>query len=288
MQIINISNQNLTLQISPLGAELQSIIKDGVQYLWQGDPNIWRNKAPVLFPIVGALKNGEYTYNGQTYSLPQHGFARSSMFEVSEVGKDKAIFTLRSSDQTKTNYPFDFEFNIGYYLKDNNIDVKYTVHNKTNGEMYFSIGSHEGFCCPIEQDETFTDYYMEFDAPVTHNRYLIVDKLIASESKRFLENQSTFDLKHSYFDQDALVFKGVNSKSLSLKSKKSACSVKVQFKGFPFLGIWQKPGAAYVCIEPWYGMADSEDSSGDITIKEGIIKLKNCESFECVHSIEIV
>ena len=288
MQNITISNNNLTVQISPLGAELQSVIKDGVQYLWQGEPNVWQGRAPVLFPIVGALKNGEYIYNGQTYSLPQHGFARSSMFEVREVGVENAIFTLRSDDQTRQSYPFDFELIIGYYLTENIIEVKYTVLNKTNGAMYFSIGSHEGYTCPIEQDEKFDDYYMEFDTPVTHNRYLIADRLIALENEGFLANQSSFDLKHSYFDVDALVFKGVNSKYLSLKSKKSTRAVKIGFEGFPFLGIWQKPGAEYICIEPWYGIADSVNASGDIAKKEGIIMLEQGDNFKCVHSIEII
>jgi len=287
MQNITLKNLSLKVEICPLGAELQSIIKDGVQYLWQGDPAIWKDRAPVLFPIVGGLKNGEYTYHGQTYKLPQHGFARSSSFEVKEADQAHAVFALHSSDETRKAYPFDFELNIGYYLKDNTIEVKYTVVNKTSGEMYFSIGAHEGYCCPIEKGEAFADYYMEFDQPVTHERYLIVDKLIAIEAEKFLENQKTFDLKHDYFEVDALVFKDVQTKFLTLKSKKSSRAVKVGFEGFPFLGIWQKPGAPYICIEPWYGIADSVTASGDITQKEGILRLDEGKSLKCVHIIEI-
>ena len=288
MKNITISNQKLTVIISPLGAELQSITKDGAEYLWNGDPEIWQDRAPILFPVVGGLKNGEYNYKGKTYSLPQHGFARTCLFEVSKAEADKAVFTLFSNEETRQNYPFDFELIISYHLKESTIEVTYTVINKTEGEMFFSIGAHEGYCCPIEQHELFTDYYMEFDSPVTHNKYLIENRLILTESEEFLQNNNTFDLKHSYFETDALVFKNVNSKYLSLKSKKSKRGVKVSLEGFPFLGIWQKSGAPYICIEPWHGIADSINAGGDIAQKEGIIKLEQSGVFECIHNIEIL
>jgi len=288
MENIIIRNEKMVVEISPKGAELQSITKNEVEYLWQGDGAIWSGRAPVLFPIVGGLKGDAYTYGGKMYSLPKHGFARGSMFEVKEAGKAKAVFVLKSDENTLEQYPFDFELYIEYSLNNNIIEVKYSVLNKTDGEMLFSIGAHEGYSCPVDDDIKFSDYYIEFEKDENLERLFLNESgLINNKSEKFLKDSNIFNLTHKYFDDDAVILEGLQSTYMALRNNKSARTVKVSFAGFPYMGIWQKPGAPYICIEPWYGIADSVDETGNLAEKKGIIKLNVGEKFECVHTIEI-
>jgi len=289
MKNVIITNQKLTVEISPKGAELQSIIKSGVEYLWQGESAIWSGRAPVLFPIVGGLKGDAYTYGGKSYSLSKHGFARDSMFEVKELAQDKAVFVMKSNEKTLEQYPFDFALYIEYSLNDNAIEVKYSVINKTDGEMLFSIGAHEGYCCPIENDIKFNDYYIEFEKNENLERLFLNESgLIDNKTEDFLSGSNIINLTHECFDDDAVILEGLQSTNMSLRNKKSERVVKVSFDGFPYMGIWQKSGAPYICIEPWYGIADNVDATGNLAEKKGIMTLKNGEKFECVHTIEIV
>ena len=288
MKNIIIKNQSITVEISPKGAELQSIIKDGTEYLWQGDSAIWSGRAPVLFPIVGGLKGDTYKYDGRSYSLAKHGFARGSMFEVKEAGQTKAVFVLKSNDATREQYPFDFELNIAFSLNDNAIEVKYSVVNKTDGEMLFSIGAHEGYCCPVENDIKFSDYYIEFEKDENLERvYVNENGLICNKTESFLTGSNIFTLSHDCFNEDAVILEGLQSTYMTLRNDKTAKAVKVSFDGFPYMGIWQKPGAPYICIEPWCGIADSVDATGNLAEKKGIMTLNASEEFECLHTIEI-
>lgn len=285
-----LANNFLKVQVKSKGAELSSIQSlDGLEYIWQADPAVWSRHAPVLFPIVGKLKNNEYSHGGQTYTLSQHGFARDHEFECIEQTADKLVFELRANEQTKKVYPFSFVLAITYSLRDNQLTVAYEVGNEGAKPMYFSLGAHPGFNCPLLPTEQLEDYYLEFEQPETLDRHLLDGGLFNRETEPVLEEEQILPLYREWFEKDAIVFKHFKSKSLTLKSKVSNHSVKATFEGFPYLGIWQSKGekATFICIEPWYGLADYTDSTGKLEEKEGILTVSGQEQFSAFYTIEL-
>lgn len=275
--IIEIMSDSAVAQIETNGAELQSL-KDvfNTEYIWQGDPKYWNRRAPVLFPIVGAQKNGEYEYNGKTYKISRHGFARDSEFELVASNKNSAVFSLSSSDYTRTIYPFDFRLLLEYTLEGAQLTVKYSVLNTGNEDMYFSIGDHTAFNCPLLEDEKFEDYCVEFERDEHIDRLLInEDGLFTGEKEPFLNDRS-FRLDHSIFDKDVVFSDNLNSKAVSLINQKTGRGVSVEYKDFDNLGIWSPKGdAPFVCFEPWNGRASSVNDSAKLTDKKGIIRLSS-------------
>ncbi|MES2730950.1 MAG: aldose 1-epimerase family protein [Bacteroidota bacterium] len=285
-----LENEQLFVKINRKGSELVSLQskKNGLEYLWQADPAVWSRHAPVLFPIVGKLRNNQYKWQGQTYTLPQHGFARDQAFEVVEHTSESITLVLKSNAETQKVYPFHFELRITHALVGNRVDITYQAINQGESEMQFSIGAHPGFICPLLPNETFEDYYLEFDQPETLDRKVIENSLYNGQTEPFLQHAQTIPLHRSLFERDAIVVTGYLSNTLTLKSNKSAHSVKVSFDGFPYLGIWTKDiHSPFICLEPWYGLADYSHSSGQLKDKEGMIALKPQEEFTGLHSIEI-
>lgn len=285
-----LQNEYISVAVSDKGAELQSIKlkEDGTEYLWQAEPDIWGRHAPVLFPIVGKVKDNNYKYDNSNYKLGQHGFARDMKFNISSEIKDKIIYELSSGTETLNKYPFEFQLKISYKLEKNSIIVGYEVENKDVKEMIFSIGAHPGFVCPLSQEEKFEDYYFEFEKNETLKTSTLEDGLIGKGKKQLLNDEKVLPITRELFKEDALILKGFVSDSVSLKSKKTSKSVTLEFKGFPYLGLWSKPeGAPFVCIEPWYGIADSVDASGNLEDKRGTIKLRPSEKFSCSYKIII-
>jgi galactose mutarotase-like enzyme len=279
----SIANKFLTVQINEQGAELCSIKgADGFEYLWQADPAVWARHAPVLFPIVGKLRNGSYELNGKTYELSPHGFARDISFELITESKTLLVFQLLPTDQTLKSYPFKFALNIIYQLNGNSLEIGYEVQNNGTDVMPFSIGAHPGFTLPGPIDECF----LEFEkAETLSTRLLGPAGLISEETAPVLENASRLPLSKTLFDRDALIFMDAKSEKITLGAKNSSRQLTVEFPGFPQLGIWSKPGAPFVCIEPWYGYADTEQPYGDITNKPGILLLPAGETFTCTHRV---
>ena len=285
-----LSNNLLSIEIAAKGAELQSIyhVQNELEYLWSGDAKYWAKKSPVLFPIVGGLKNNIYKFQGQSYKLGRHGFARDSVFEVSERTSNSITFLLQSNEQTKLVYPFDFRFRVKYSVNNYRLSITFIVENKSKMEMFFSVGAHPAFTIPIEKNLQYNDYYLRFDVPEHADRWpLTTDGLIEAKPIPFLENESELPLRKELFYKDAIVFKQLQSRSISIVSSRSSHGVKVNFDGFPYLGIWAAKEANFICIEPWYGIADSIDSTGELTDKEGIIHLPIGETFEATYSIEV-
>ncbi len=283
-----IQNQFLSVSAKTQGAELTSIksVKDGTEFLWQADPSVWPRHAPILFPIVGKLADGKYTYKGKTYELPQHGFARDMDFELVDSAEQTLAYKLVSTDETLKKYPFEFEFFVVYKLVDNQLITTYSTINKGSEEMYFSVGAHPAYTCPINADEKFDDYYLEFEEKETIGRYLIKDGLIEQETTPLLNNENILPLSVALFNADAIVLKHMKSESITIKSKKSNHYVKMDFDGFPFFGIWTKPGHdKFLCLEPWCGIADSHGKEVDFSEKEGILKLNAGESFDCSYGV---
>ncbi len=273
--MVTIENELLKVVIAPKGAELQSLYSKmtGLEYLWSGDPAFWSKRSPVLFPIVGSLKDNSYLFQGKTYSLPRHGFARDMEFEMEKQGGKEAIFLLRSNEETKKNYPFDFEFRIRYQLLGDELSTEYLIKNTGSGTMFFSVGGHPAFRLPIAPGTAYSDYFLKFEETEDLNRWPISKEgLILPETIPVLEDSNTLMLNKSLFYQDALVFKYPTSSVISVLSKKTLHGIQFEMGEFPFLGIWAAKDADFICIEPWCGIADSENSTRRLEHKEGIEK----------------
>jgi len=288
--IHSLQNNILSIAVSSMGAELQSIIhKDfGLEYMWSGDPKFWGKKSPVLFPVVGVLKNNNYQYKGKSYQLGRHGFARNMEFEVTEQNKDSITFRLNSNEETFTNYPFQFSFFVKYSLDNNRLNVTYIVRNTGKEEMLFSVGGHPAFKVPLIDETTFEDYFLEFNHLKNADRWPISkDGLIEDVTIPVIEHTDKLPLKKSLFYEDALVFKHLVSKIIFILSHKTSHGIKLIFNGFPYLGIWSAKDADFVCIEPWCGIADSINATGNLADKDGINILPPAKSFEKTWSMEL-
>lgn len=281
MQILK--NQTLTIQINPRGAELTSIFnqENQTEYMWSADPKVWGKSSPVLFPIVGALKNNTYTFEGQEYPLSRHGFARDKDFIIEKSNENSVTFLLKYDEDTLKIYPFKFEFRLVYTLENNTLKVTYSVKNIGENKMYFSVGGHPAFAVPLAKNLTFNDYYLEFNQTETLKRWgLTSEGLIQTQPTDFLINTNKIELTKELFYDDAIVFKNLQSTSVTLKSDKTNHYLKFDFDGFPYLGIWAAKDADFVCIEPWCGIADSANHNQELTEKEGMIGLDSEEKFE--------
>jgi galactose mutarotase-like enzyme len=286
--VASIENDFLKVSAKASGAELISIKNknNNLDYLWQGDPQFWGRRAPVLFPIVGKLKNNTYRAEGKEFQLPQHGFARDSHFDLVKASAESIFYSLKSSEETLKFYPYQFELNISYTLIQNRLEVKYQVKNSDNKKIWFSIGGHPAFNCPLGPNEKFNDYFLEFEQKENSETHLISDGLLNGKTEALLKNSNRIELNEKIFSKDALIFMGLKSSAVTMKSSSSAVSINFNFKGFPALGIWSKPGP-FVCIEPWYGHADTIDFNGELNEKPGILSLEQGKEFSCVYAIEI-
>lgn len=286
----NLENDLISIKVNAVGAELISLkIKENdLEFLWEADPEVWARHAPILFPIVGKLKDNTYNYNGIKYSLPQHGFARDKEFKL--IGQDAQSITLQlqSDSETLLHYPFSFLLTISYFLEANKVLVNHKIQNLKGTDMYFSIGAHPGFRCPL-LNENFQDYFLEFEQEESFIRHKIKESLLSGTQEPVPANGKIISLTRDLFKEDALVFKNLKSKYVSLKNKINDHKVTVSLSDFPYLGIWTKimDKATFVCIEPWLGIADNFDFEGDLTQKEGIIHLKGQQEYTCSYNISI-
>ena len=285
-----LSNDFLIVNLSPKGAELQNLIhtRTALDYMWSGDPAFWGKKSPVLFPIVGGLKDNTYQYKENSYTLGRHGFAREREFTVTTQTPNSIQFTLESDAKSLEVYPFDFRFSVIYTLDQNKLSITYLVENKGTESMYFSVGAHPAFAVPLVEGTEYSDYYLAFNHLETSGKWpLSADGLIKKIPDTFLINTKRLPLAKKLFYGDALVFKDLVSDSISILSDKTKHGLRLTYDNFPFMGIWSSKNADFVCIEPWCGIADSVDASGDLTKKEGINSLSSNESFTRSWSIEV-
>ncbi|MEO6231954.1 MAG: aldose 1-epimerase family protein [Ferruginibacter sp.] len=285
-----IENDQLSITINPKGAELSSIYdkQDQMEYMWNGNPDFWGKKSPVLFPIVGTLKNNVFFFKGNTYEMSRHGFARDKNFEVTEQTQSTIMFTLLNNAETLKVFPFEFDFSILYTLENKCLSVAYIVNNLGNEKMYFSVGGHPAFKLPISNKLNYEDYYLQFNKVENAGRWPISeDGLIEIASEPLLISTDQLPLKKEMFYKDAIVLKHLASNEVQLKSFKDSHGFNLKFQGFPFLGIWAAKDADFLCIEPWCGIADSVSASQQIEEKEGIENLDAGEKFERTWSITI-
>jgi galactose mutarotase-like enzyme len=268
--------------ISARGAELQSAFNKEFQleYIWQADPKFWGKHSPVLFPIVGTLKNNTYFLNGRSYQLDRHGFAREKEFKVESHQSDAVHFILESDEETLSRFPFHFKFTISYRVIEAQLSTSYAVLNTSNQNMFFSVGGHPAFRVPLDKGLGYDDYSLVFEKEGPSERWPISkDGLIELKPVPLLLDGRKLRLNKSLFASDALVFKHLKDQRITLLSDKSSHGLAFSFSGFPYLGIWAAKNADFVCIEPWCGIADSVNTSQELTTKEGIEQLKPGEVF---------
>ncbi|RYY17290.1 MAG: aldose 1-epimerase family protein [Cytophagaceae bacterium] len=288
-----LTNDQCRATISTHGAELTSLLDlaSGREYVWQADPAYWGRHAPLLFPIVGKLPDDAYLHHGQAYKLPQHGFARDQEFQLIEEMANSLTFQLMHSPATLAVYPFEFDLRVRYELRGRVLTVAWRVRNPaaSGQELLFSIGAHPAFNCPLQPSEQFEDYAFHFDHPVTLRRQLLRGGLRTGEAASVLENQAVLPLSYELFADDALVFSEFDFTRLTLRRTDGTGPwVRLRFDGFPYLGLWTKgPGAAFVCIEPWQGVASPAGPPQELREKEGILTLAPSEEFSTSYSIEI-
>lgn len=279
--MIVLENEHLKISINTIGAELRSVHNKihNFEYMWSADPAVWPRVSPVLFPIVGRLKNDTYYHNNQAYQMSQHGIARNMPFNCVSHNASHAHFELHSNDETKKNYPFDFVLRLKYSLHENDLTLIYEVENISSDVLYFSLGMHPGFKLPLFEHEAYNDYYIECNEVEQAGRYLISGGLITTSQEPVFEQQNRLDLHKELFYKDALVFKNLASSALTIKSKNHSHGLSLEAKDFPYYGIWAQQNADFVCLEPWCGIADHEDTNQQLSQKEGINQLGLAEVF---------
>lgn len=297
-----IENEFLKIRAREYGAELISVFdkKNNTEHLWQADEKFWGWHAPVLFPVVGRCLNDEIVVDGKKYSMEKHGFARKSNFKLLELSESKMIFSLRHSDETLKLYPYKFEFLIGYRLKQNQLIVSFEVINEDDKPIYFQLGGHPAFAVPFTSPnlsegeglnttaEKYEDYYLEFSQTENAARhYIDGNGFFDGRTEPVLENSNRINLQNDLFKNDALIFKDLKSRAVSIKSKNHSHSLAVNFEGFNYLGLWAKENAPYVCIEPWLGCADTANAPTEFKNKEGVIMLEAGEEFNPHFTIKI-
>ncbi|WP_034550077.1 aldose 1-epimerase family protein [Carnobacterium funditum] len=290
--VIKLENHYITVTINEKGAEQTSLKnkQTGVEYIWQGEASVWGRHAPVLFPFVGRLKDNQYQYEDKTYSMPQHGFARDRVFDVTKQSETEVTLSLFSDKESKDVYPFDFRLSITYQLNEQSVNVSYQVENvNQNQPMYFSIGGHPGFNVPLTEDTTFEDYYLSFSPKRSRTIIPLKGAYIDFENRTLGQTNTDIALRWTLFDDDALIYETKNKNIFSILSDKTKRGISFRFEGFPYVGIWSpaKLKAPLVCIEPWYGIADTADASGLLEEKLGIQQLKAGEVFDCDYTITI-
>jgi galactose mutarotase-like enzyme len=269
--IAYIENDRFRVGAKSVGAELTSFSDGGTELLWQGS-EIWNGQSPLLFPVVGRLREDTYCLGGETYVIPKHGFARKAEFALEHSSKDEMTFLMTDSAETLKCFPFPFELRVHYFFTEGGFVMEHRVKNTGDRTMYFSIGAHPAFQCAmgdrIVMDETETAAAFRLDD----------DKLRAQEQLPVFDHSREVVVTADIFAEDALIFDGLKSKGCTV-TRANGRTIHVDFGGAPCLGMWAKPAAPYVCIEPWYGVDDMWNAGHDFTKKERICALEVGEEF---------
>ena len=288
MSFFQLQNKNLSVKVNSFGAELCSVFSKelNLEYIWQADSSVWARHAPNLFPIVGKLKNNVFTYQDESYELPQHGFARDSEFICVEQTDSTLVFELTAGTESLEKFPFHFSLQVTYTLNENILSTAYSVFNPDNYDLYFSVGAHPAFNCPLGENEKFEDYKLVFPDKVQLIINQLSDGLIAENTKQIDLNDNSLPVTKALFDNDALVFMNSQISEVQLISSATQHGVTMKCGNWPYFGIWTKKGTEqFVCLEPWYGIADMANSNNEFTQKTGIIKLAPEQNFKCSFDI---
>lgn len=283
---VSLKNDSCSAKIISKGAELKSLTVNKRELMWRADPAFWGKTSPLLFPMIGTLKDGKTLINGTEYKITKHGFARDLELVPESVSSASAQFALEQNDYTKAMFPFDFKFSVRYTLKADGITVTYRVKNNSSEVMPFCIGAHPAFSC----DGDFSDYRLEFQKPedAAVPNYNLETGLHEENNRRvLLENSNVLPLNHEMFYSDVCYFDKIRSRSVMLLNKDNS-GVRVDFPDFTSLGVWQAKDAPFLCIEPWCGSADFDDCSGVFAEKRGIVLLNPNEEKAFTYAISAI
>jgi len=279
--MVVLDNGIIRAEIADLGAELKKLTVNGEERLWNGDEKFWTGTAPVLFPICGGIPDNKFIYENREYPLPKHGFARNSLFSVESATNTSATFLLKSNPDTLKSYPWEFEFRVKYTLSAAMINVEYDVLNLSPSVMYTAVGGHEAYLC----EGSIEDYDVIFEREETLKTHRLDGTLISRKTETVLYESRVLPLYNKYFEEDALIFTDVKSRFVTLRNRKNGKCLSVGFDGFDFLLLWTKPGAPYICIEPWTTSPSYVDDSYDLSLKEGMTAVEPNSHFHKTHKI---
>jgi len=274
MSHLVLSSDALSIKISTLGAELQSLYSKKLEHelLWQADPLFWPRHAPILFPIVGKLANNQLISNGKAYPLTQHGFARDAQFEIIFQSDSLIQLQLNASDETLEQYPYPFELMVEYSLKEDTLRTTFVIRNNSENPLPFSIGGHPAFNWPLVPSVDKASHKILFEQDESESILQLENGLIASDRRTSPLNNRELPISESLFEKDALIFDTLNSQKISYQAG-SRCTLDMVFGDFPQLGIWKKPGAGFICLEPWAGYASPTSFMGEFSEKPGNVTL---------------
>ncbi len=285
--IVKIIDGLFSAAIDTTGAELKSFYNAECndEIIWQRDPEVWGGSAPVLFPIIGRMRNGKYTRDDKVWGMPKHGLVRKQNWTVVEQEQHRVVMRTVANEYTRQHYQDDFTFDVEFKISGRSLEVNYTITNNGSETMLFSIGSHPAISLPME-DTKLTDYCIEFNRPESGTiRRLTSDGLLSAEPETKLDNMTEIPITRDLFTKDALFLTGLASDQITVANSKIRRRIAVKTGGAPDLGIWAFPGAEYVCIEPWYGYDDPEDHDGIFEHKPGIMKLAPRATFTTGYAI---
>jgi len=286
---VTLTNAYMSARIAEVGAEVKSLTEHpgGTEYIWGGDAAYWTGSAPILFPIVGGLKGGQYHLAGATYSMPQHGFVRKKPWTLVDSGLESATFQTTSDETTRGMYPFEFVLRARFALGDRGLQVRYEVVNSGTDVMYFSIGSHPAFNVPFAGGH-LENYYYHFSESENLQRYFFSEGMHLNETEPVFNNSRQIFLTQTLFDRGPIILKHPASKDVCLMSSRTGKRIRLATEGMDFLGLWSKPGAPFACIEPWHGIGDNVDTDQEFTTKEGIMTLAGGATYTTGYRIDIM
>lgn len=289
--MVLLENGLIKAEISEKGGELISLFhkENRLEYLWQADPAFWGRHAPILFPVVGALKQDQYTYRGKAYSMPRHGFARDMPFTLHQTSPRRVSCYLCANEETRKMYPFDFKLTIYYHLESSGIKVRWRIENPSEEPMYFSIGAHPAFNIPLVENLAFDDYYLQFSPSKSRVNIPLKGGLLDWHHRTLAQTNTAWKLSHELFKNDAEIFAAPGKQKFMIAADKDPRRISLAFDDFDFVGVWSPypKEAPFVCLEPWCGIADAVDATGDLTQKLAIHKLDPHQIFEREYSITI-
>lgn len=288
---VKLNNGAMEVRIDSLGAELRGLkdLKSGREYIWQRDPKFWGKSSPVLFPFVGVLKDGRYFYNGKEYSIKtRHGFARDNEFELVKKEDTCAEFLFHSNEKTREVYPFDFKLYLKYRLEGKKLVIEYRVENLEDEKMYFSLGAHPAFSTPLEGDSKYEDYYILMDQQESGELTVLDGALVDASKKVMGFDGKKIVLDRDRFKNDAMIIENPRSTKAYLRNDRTGYSLLFDFTDFKYIAFWNVPGAQFVCFEPWNGISDYDNCSGNLVEKKGIEVLGGKEKFVRRLEIEIL
>ena len=278
-----IENEHIRVAAQAAGAELTSLFnkKNNIEHLWQADPAVWGWHAPTLFPVVGRCLNDRIQIDGQNYHMERHGFARRSDFELIEQRPDLLHYRLSASEKTLAVYPYLFELHIYYEIKENSLIQTYEVVNKGKDTLYFQLGGHPAFAVPFLPGEAYEDYFIEFNKDTVLDRENInAEGYFDTSISHVINGTNKLQLEKGMFHKDAIIFKDILSRKVSLRTNKNHYRLTAEFPAFNYLGLWSKENAPYLCIEPWLGCADTVGRQVEFRDKEGILSLPSEGKFQ--------